>query len=379
MRAMFKGFYTNNSKSDVQIYKDEDTIFIFDTNVILDLYRNNPDTINAIKTSIEKVKGRVFLPYYAALEYQRRRLGVINDQRNLIASTIAPVVEIIKHAQIQLEKCKNTKARHYEGLNDQSISLIEKSIGLMEKDLHTMCLSLHQSRDALNSEDTHRKWIDSVFHGQVGGKKEQAEINSLDAECKKRYEYKTPPGFCDISKDEKADNKFMYDGVCYKKAYGDFYIWMEALDYSKGKKAKNVFFITNDAKDDFIFKVGKDKERENKGVHAILREEMINYSGVNNFDVLTTKELIVNIKKSYQLDIDTDNLSISTGDSSVKNKNYKKILSSDLDKLNAEVKELANTFNKSDDTILRDKIKNLVNEKLSAINKIKALLSDIKE
>lgn len=104
MKNMFKGFYTGNIKENNEVYTDENTIFVFDTNVILDLYRNNSETISAIKKSIEQVKDRVFLPYFTALEYQRRRLGVIDDQKHLISSTTSPIVEIITYSSKMIEK-----------------------------------------------------------------------------------------------------------------------------------------------------------------------------------------------------------------------------------------------------------------------------------
>ena len=68
MRDMFKGFYTGNIKDNPDIYRADDTLFVFDTNVILDLYRNNQETISAIKKSIEQIRENIYLPYFTALE-----------------------------------------------------------------------------------------------------------------------------------------------------------------------------------------------------------------------------------------------------------------------------------------------------------------------
>lgn len=385
MRNMFKGFYTGNIKENSEIYKFEDTIFVFDTNVILDLYRNNSDTISAIKRSIEQVKDRIFLPYFTALEYQRRRLSVIDDQKHLISSTTSPIVDIMKFSSNMIEKCKSTKARHYEGLNRQVSDLIIKSNELLNTGLEAMYETLQESIEELNTKDIHREWIDSIFSGKIGAKKDQEYIDNLDKECKKRYESKTPPGFCDIDKLDKADSTFVYDGVKYQRAYGDFYIWKEILEYTSEKNAKNVFLITNDAKDDFIFKVGRDKDnKENKGVHAFLREEIVNYGSVKNFDVLNTKELILNINNAFDLKIDTDNLNISTGNGyslreKVSNSEYRMLLENRIKRTKIELNELSRKLETATDSELIARIRLLMKGKLLSIKKASALLSSVQE
>ncbi|HEJ9542906.1 TPA: DUF4935 domain-containing protein [Proteus mirabilis] len=389
MRDSFRGFYTKNTKENSEIYKSEDTLFVFDTNVLLDLYRNNPETISAIKKTIEEINDRVFLPYFTALEYQRRRLGVIDDQKHLISSTTSPIIDIINLSKNHVDKCLNTKARHYEGLNKQVIDLLNKSITMLNTDLETMFETLHESIDELNTKDIHREWIDSTFLGKLGKKKTQEQIDSLDNECIERYNNKIPPGFCDIDKKKsgKVETSFFYDGIKYDRAYGDFYIWMEILEHASNENIKNVFLVTNDAKDDFIFKVGRDeKNKENKGVHAILREEILNKSNVESFDILNTKELILNVNQAYSLGLDTENLNISTGNgyvirNKISSKDYKIYLRSKISRLTAEISKLSRqlSLTKNDDIEEITRIRLLIKGKLLSIAKAKNILTSIPE
>lgn len=385
MRNMFKGFYTGNIKDNHDIYKASDTLFVFDTNVILDLYRNNQETISAIKTSIEQISGNIYLPYFTALEYQRRRLGVIDDQKHLISTTTSPVVDLLSYSSKLLEKCNNSKARHYEGLNRQVSELMKKSIDLLNSGLEDMYGKLNESIDELNTKDIHREWIDNIFSGKIGVKKDQEYIKRLDAECKSRYELKTPPGFCDADKVGKPENIFSYDGITYQRAYGDFYIWKETLEYAGAIGAKNVFLITNDAKDDFIFKVGRDKEnRESKGVHAILREEMLNNSNVQFFDVINTKELISNINNAFDLKINTENLNISTGNgygagSNTSNSERRALLENRITREKTEIAGLSKKAESATDPEIKAKIRLIIKGKLSSIQKMSTMLSSIQE
>lgn len=387
MKENFKGFYTKNIKENSEIYKSQGTLFVFDTNVLLDLYRNNTETISAIKKTIDQVNDRIFLPYFTALEYQKRRLSVIDDQKHLISSTTSPIVDIINTSKQHLYKCTNTKARHYEGLNKQVTALITKTITILNDDLEKMFESLHESIDELSTKDIHREWIDSTFEGKIGNKKTQEYIDELDKKCIVRFKDKIPPGFCDIIKknDGKTDTSFCYDGIKYDRAYGDFYIWDEILQFSKSENINNVFFVTNDAKDDFVFKVGRDKEnRENKGVHALLREEIINLSNVTSFDILNTKELISNINQAYNLKIDTENLNISTGNgSAIKNKTnneaYKALVKNKISNLKIELNELSRQLSLSTDVNTTTRIRLLMKGKLLSISKANNILSSIKE
>lgn len=385
MRGMFKGFYTGNIKENHDIYRANDTLFVFDTNVILDLYRNNQETISAIKKSIERISDNIYLPYFTALEYQRRRLGVIDDQKHLISTTTSPAVDLLHYSSKILEKCNNSKARHYEGLNRQVSELIKNSIELLNSGLEDMYGKLNESIDELNTKDIHREWIDKIFSGKIGEKKDQEYIKKLDAECKLRYELKTPPGFCDADKVGKPDNIFSYDGITYQRAYGDFYIWKETLEYAVSVGAKTVFLITNDAKDDFIFKVGRDKEnKENKGVHAILREEILNNSNVQFFDVINTKELILNINNAFELKLNTDNLNISTGNgygagSNTSNSERRSLLEKMMIRERTEITDLSKKLSLATDPEIMAKIRLLMKGKLSSIQKMNAIYLSLKE
>ena len=80
MKDKFIGFYRPSEEEFVDIWKN--CIFIFDANVLLNLYRYPKETKEEFIRVIEGIVERVWLPHQAALEYQRNRLTVIAEQIN---------------------------------------------------------------------------------------------------------------------------------------------------------------------------------------------------------------------------------------------------------------------------------------------------------
>lgn len=77
MKDLFKGYrQTNLSKQEYKKIWSEAT-FIFDTNVLLNLYRYTVETRNSFLDIMEKIKDRIWIPYHVGLEFHRNRSDVI--------------------------------------------------------------------------------------------------------------------------------------------------------------------------------------------------------------------------------------------------------------------------------------------------------------
>ncbi|MDC5679235.1 PIN-like domain-containing protein, partial [Acinetobacter baumannii] len=62
MKEQFKGFYNLEEKEFEELWNNG--IFIFDTNVLLNLYRYQYDTRDALLKVMEKLTNRVWIPYH---------------------------------------------------------------------------------------------------------------------------------------------------------------------------------------------------------------------------------------------------------------------------------------------------------------------------
>src|ERR1039458_8581926 len=92
MKDHMIGFYRPSDDEFKAIWSK--ATFVLDANVLLNLYRYPTNASHDLLKALAKLSGRLWLPYHAALEYQRNRLNVIAEQkkrfadvRNLIEET----------------------------------------------------------------------------------------------------------------------------------------------------------------------------------------------------------------------------------------------------------------------------------------------------
>jgi hypothetical protein len=81
MNDSFKGYYNTDSGKLKELWGSPETLFVFDTNVFLNLYGYAKQTRDDFFKIIEVLNERVWIPYHVGLEYQRRRLDVIKYEK----------------------------------------------------------------------------------------------------------------------------------------------------------------------------------------------------------------------------------------------------------------------------------------------------------
>ena len=80
MRNVIKEFLEPSNTDKRQLW--EKAVFVFDTNVLLNLYRYSSKTRNSLLDAFESLKERVWIPYQVAHEFMRRR-----EQENMYAGS----------------------------------------------------------------------------------------------------------------------------------------------------------------------------------------------------------------------------------------------------------------------------------------------------
>ena len=80
MRTIIKEFLepSNDEKSEIW----ENCVFVFDTNVLLNLYRYSAKTRKSLLDAFENYKNRVWIPYQVAYEFMKKRCEVIYETVN---------------------------------------------------------------------------------------------------------------------------------------------------------------------------------------------------------------------------------------------------------------------------------------------------------
>ncbi len=225
MRALFPGHY-RPSEQELKKLWDECT-FAFDANVLLNLYRYNLDTRNRLLGQFRKLRGRIWLPYQAAKEYQDNRLTVIAQQT-------AAYDELSKQLNVTANKVK-AELEHYERHAVIDAATIERKLADAFKQALDSLETSRKSHPDFSKGDEVRDVLSALFTGaNVGGKKGAAE--RLKA-AERRLAEGRPPGGRDR---EKGGTK----------QYGDAVIWLELLEHAKAT-TKPLIFVTDDRKDDW--------------------------------------------------------------------------------------------------------------------------------
>ena len=87
MKAAFPEHFVGEPERQKKLWAD--CIFVFDTNVLLDLYRFSDSARDALFKVMESLGDRLWIPYQVAYEYFENRLGVIEDQSDAYAKSIS--------------------------------------------------------------------------------------------------------------------------------------------------------------------------------------------------------------------------------------------------------------------------------------------------
>lgn len=227
MRETFPGHYRPTREEFAELWNE--ALIVPDANVLLTLYRLPEDTRDKLLEILSGLKHRLFVPHQVGAEFQRGRLGVIDEQM----TTYAEVEEAIKSFASGVGK----EVREHPRLDREDLERrITKALSPIKRHLdklregHPDPLT---DGDPLGS-DTVRDALEPLLAGRVGKPRDFAELAKEGA---KRYGRKVPPGWADEKKPEP-------------ERYGDLAIWLDVIDRADTDK-KPVILVTEDRKEDW--------------------------------------------------------------------------------------------------------------------------------
>lgn len=272
MKELFRSFNKLNNEELATLWQK--ATFVFDTNTLLSIYRYKSSTSEEVLQLMQQLQDRIWIPYHVALEFHRNRLSVIGDQhkkfddtRTAINSAIATLKKELTTLQLSQRHRHIDPSPLLEGIEAQAEQYLA-SLADQEKD------SIQ-----VTSEDSLLNRLDTILKGRIGEKPDDQQIQKIMAEGEKRYESKIPPGYKDIKKADDSDNCFKYDGVSYKRQYGDLIVWKQILQNTKTQSIKHLIFVTEDNKEDW-WQITKGKTT---GFRIELLDEIYQETDLNSF------------------------------------------------------------------------------------------------
>ncbi|MDC4604870.1 PIN domain-containing protein [Acinetobacter baumannii] len=230
----------------------KEAIFVFDTNVLLDIYRSQPETRNLLLETLKGLENKSWLPHRVAYEFRRNRRSVIAEA-NFNLSELQKTFDenfqdFISNVEKNLNNIRNFPAdaiykivNSYQEANTENKKSIEAIV---------------QDFPKFNEHDEILENIKRIYVSNVGLPYSSDDLEEIIKEGKERIANNIPPALTDSSKGTEEDQ------------LGDFIIWKQIIDYSR-KNKKNIIFVTSEKKSDWWI---KEKGRR-LGLPYILLEE----------------------------------------------------------------------------------------------------------
>lgn len=278
MKEIFPEFYRPEDEEFQNLWSS--CIFIFDTNVLLDLYRYSADSRSDFFDVLEHdaIRDRLWLPHQVAYEFQKNRLNVIITQRNqflhveqAFASGVANLVNDMKD-----------KAEAFNRLNKLRKEPIIDTEGLLAsltKEVENIESQLREQKEALldhNKGDIVRERIDKLFGSKIGLPYSLEETEKISRKGKERFSKKIPPGYVDYA--QKIEGKDEADSHNTFNQFGDLIIWQQVIDYAEAAN-NSIVFVTGDVKEDWFERV----KGQTVGSRPELLKEINDEASVNGY------------------------------------------------------------------------------------------------
>lgn len=237
MKKEFIGHFKRSAGEIDDIWKTAN--FVFDANVLLNLYRYSNDTRDDFLNFFDTVKGRIWQPEQVGYEFLNNRPRVISEQSKAYAAAIKSVEDLSN--SFSEERAHPFISHQVKTAYDNAAKAIKDE---MKKN--------QAAQDKLLTEDDILDKISVLFEGKVGAAYSADQMSTAFKDGEARYAQKTPPGYMDEKKFKEPKNDFEK-----RSNFGDWILWRQLMDFANASK-KPVILVTNDTKEDWwLEKSGK--------------------------------------------------------------------------------------------------------------------------
>lgn len=280
-------------------------IFIFDSNVLLDLYRlpesASKDLLKVLKN--KEFSGRIWIGFQVLVEFLNNRHEAISDQkskfgvvRNLLSECSSQYFELFSTLGNELSQLK-LKQRHSLIDPDKFITSenIDAGIKFIGDFIGHLDL-LEKKQSDVNDRDSLQDLVLEVFEGKIGEGFTKAELEEFYKLGEDRYKNSIPPGY----KDKGKTGSYLIDDREFVRKFGDLILWHEIIRKAKAENLKHVVLITGDVKEDWWY--------EKRGKKLGPRRELLNeiyYKAPNleSFHMYDTSNFLMRARDAFNVEV----------------------------------------------------------------------------
>ena len=301
MKKLFPQF-DPGAKTDYKLVWEK-SIFVFDTNVLLNLYRYQVGTRDQLLDVLDKLSDRIWIPHHVGLEFQRNRMKVLADQSKRFSEVRTAVDAARRTLRSDLEKLQLD--RRHSLINPTPLT--DGFDRLTENFLEDLA-RIQKAQQKLTDSDPLKDKIETLFEGRIGEEPQTQEyMENLYKEAEIRFENKIPPGYMDKDKDIIGFDSYIHNGILYKRKFGDYLIWKQILEYTKKKKIKKLVFVTDDSKEDWWWRIESDGLKT-LGPGPELVEEARRLGKVDSFHMYKPEGFLTYSKDFLEADVSSETL-----------------------------------------------------------------------
>lgn len=235
-------------------------IFVLDTSAICGLYDLTDHYRQIMITILSCLKDKIWIPNQVRIEYLRNRKKSIRNPKTEKYKLPSVVNDKFVVEVRDLVKSWESNEYYHPFLDEDELNLIKEEIEKANDHIRKVKETItdqykirQQEIDDIEAHDSLFEFIKTINTGQP---LEFRQIKEIMAEGDLRFRNQIPPGYCDSDKD---------GGV---RKYGDLIIWKGIIDYAKTNQ-KDIIFISNDLKADWVY---QDGEHKNKPLTELLAE-----------------------------------------------------------------------------------------------------------
>lgn len=227
-------------------------VIVLDTNILLNLYRYSEETRDDILSVMEKLKGRLWMPYQVGLEYFNNRINTFTSIADMHKSFKKKLADGRTN---MLNIFNNPDTSRHPHINKEELGKVyDEAVKQVVDYIDKQTDRLHD----YSTDDIILNKLLAIYDGRVGEDFTTEELFNIYEEGEIRYAGFLPPGFMD----EKEKR-----GKGLRHLFGDLIIWKEILRYSKENHI-DIIFVTEDAKEDWWDK----KEGNRTPLKELIRE-----------------------------------------------------------------------------------------------------------
>ena len=243
MKDLFPEYYKGNYIPSHDRRWDETAFFVFDANILLNLYSYRKETRNKWFEAMAGLSDRIFMPYQIAVEYHRNLKTKIDSVKAL---TAADGIALLANSTTSQPLAKY---HPLSLLNDELKSVTENTLASQKRATD----AVEKWKMQFDSEWLEiRDRIASLYMGEkMGSQPSKDVVKQWCVMGKERYAAKVPPGYRDQQKGNNAidDTHKIHSG----NMYGDLFVWLEILSESTKRNAPAIF-VSAEKKSDWVRK-----------------------------------------------------------------------------------------------------------------------------